>query len=68
MDITKRKITKIAREAEKLVLVSLREEGVGTAGNRPDTRTAPQSRMHSGKARGDTARGQSCNREKDEKS
>ena len=31
MDITKRKITKIAREAEKLVLVSLREEGVGTA-------------------------------------
>ena len=31
MDITKRKITKIARKAEKLVLVSLREEGVGTA-------------------------------------
>lgn len=31
MDITGRKITKIAREAEKLVLVSLREEGVGTA-------------------------------------
>ena len=31
MDITKRKITKIAREAEKLVLVSLRVEGVGTA-------------------------------------
>lgn len=31
MDITKRKITKIAREAEKLVLVSLREKGVGTA-------------------------------------
>ena len=31
MVITKRKITKIAREAEKLVLVSLREEGVGTA-------------------------------------
>ena len=31
MDITERKITKIAREAEKLVLVSLREEGVGTA-------------------------------------
>lgn len=31
MDITKRKITKIARETEKLVLVSLREEGVGTA-------------------------------------
>ena len=31
MDITKRKITKIAREAEKLVLISLREEGVGTA-------------------------------------
>ena len=37
-------------------------------GNRPDTRTAPQSRMHSGKARGNTARGQSCNSEKDEKS
>ena len=31
MDITERKITKIAREAEKLVLFSLREEGVGTA-------------------------------------
>ena len=31
MDITERKITKIAREAEKLVLLSLRENGVGTA-------------------------------------
>ena len=31
MDITERKITKIAREAEKLVLISLREEGIGTA-------------------------------------
>ena len=31
MDITERKITKIAREAEKLVLLSLRVEGVGTA-------------------------------------
>ena len=31
MDVTERKITKIAREAEKLVLISLREEGVGTA-------------------------------------
>lgn len=31
MDITERKITKIAREAEKLVLFTLREEGVGTA-------------------------------------
>ena len=31
MDITQRKITKIAREAEKLVLLTLREEGVGTA-------------------------------------
>lgn len=31
MDITERKITKIAREAEKLVLLSLREDGVGTA-------------------------------------
>ena len=30
MDITERKITKIAREAEKLVLLSLREQGVGT--------------------------------------
>ena len=29
MDITERKMTKIAREAEKLVLVSLREQGVG---------------------------------------
>ena len=31
MDITERKITKIAREAEKLVLLTLREDGVGTA-------------------------------------
>lgn len=31
MDLTERKITKIAREAEKLVLLFLREEGVGTA-------------------------------------
>ena len=31
MDITERKITKIAREAEKLVLVSMRENGIGTA-------------------------------------
>ena len=31
MDITERKITKIAREAEKLVLRTMREEGVGTA-------------------------------------
>lgn len=31
MDLTERKITKISREAEKLVLLSLREEGVGTA-------------------------------------
>ncbi|MGN1473662.1 MAG: MarR family winged helix-turn-helix transcriptional regulator [Eubacteriales bacterium] len=31
MDTTERKITKIAREAEKLVLLSLREKGVGTA-------------------------------------
>ena len=31
MDITERKITKIAREAEKLVLLTIREEGVGTA-------------------------------------
>ena len=31
MDITERKITKIAREAEKLVLVALREDGAGTA-------------------------------------
>lgn len=31
MDITERKITKIAREAEKLVLLAMREEGVGTA-------------------------------------
>lgn len=31
MDITERKITKIAREAEMLVLCTLREEGVGTA-------------------------------------
>ena len=31
MDITERKITKIAREAEKLVLLTLREGDVGTA-------------------------------------
>lgn len=31
MDLTERKITKIAREAEKLVLLTLREQRVGTA-------------------------------------
>ena len=31
MDITERKITKIAQEAEKLVLRTMRETGVGTA-------------------------------------
>ena len=31
MDITERKITKIAREVERLVLLTMREEGVGTA-------------------------------------
>lgn len=31
MDLTERKITKIAREGEKLVLLALREEGVGAA-------------------------------------
>ncbi len=31
MDVTERKISKIAREAEKLVLLSLRDDGVGTA-------------------------------------
>ena len=31
MDITERKITKIAREAERLVLRTLREKDVGTA-------------------------------------
>ena len=31
MDITERKITKIAREAEKLVLRTLQEKDVGTA-------------------------------------
>lgn len=31
MDLTERKITKIARETEKLVLYTLREDGVGTA-------------------------------------
>lgn len=31
MDITERKITKIAREAEKLVLLTLRESDIGTA-------------------------------------
>ena len=31
MDITERKITKIAREAERLVLLTMREEGVGMA-------------------------------------
>ena len=31
MDITERKITKIAREAEKLVVRTLRQTGVGTA-------------------------------------
>lgn len=31
MDITERKITKIAREAEKLVTISLRDDGAGSA-------------------------------------
>lgn len=31
MDITERKITKIAREAEKLVLIAIRNEGVGAS-------------------------------------
>lgn len=31
MDITERKMTKIAREAKKLVLYTLRESGIGTA-------------------------------------
>lgn len=31
MDVTERKISKIAREAEKLVLIALRFDGVGTA-------------------------------------
>lgn len=31
MDITERKITKIAREAEKLITISLRDDGVGSA-------------------------------------
>ena len=31
MDITNRNITKIAREAEKLVLLTLRDSGIGTA-------------------------------------
>ncbi len=31
MDITERKITKIVREAEKLVTISLRDDGVGSA-------------------------------------
>ncbi len=31
MDVTERKITKIARETEKLVIASLKEEGLGTA-------------------------------------
>ena len=31
MDITQRKITKIAREAEKLVATTLRKQGLGTA-------------------------------------
>lgn len=31
MDITERKITKIAREAEKLVLLTMRDAGIGTA-------------------------------------
>lgn len=46
MDITERKITKIAREAEKLVLLTMREEGVGTAENRPDPCGAASPRLH----------------------
>ena len=55
MDITERKITKIAREAEKLVLLTMREEGVGTAeidlipktrDGRPERPTEPAAFPH----------------------
>lgn len=51
MDITERKITKIAREAEKLVLLTMREEGVGTA-----EISAASPRLHAGAAGGTAAR------------
>ena len=54
MDITERKITKIAREAEKLVLLTMREEGVGTA--EIDLIHAAPSRLHTGGAGGTAAR------------
>lgn len=59
MDITERKITKIAREAEMLVLRTLREEGVGTAEidlihalrHHPGcTQAAPAELLHADKA------------------
>ena len=53
MDITERKITKIAREAEKLVLLTMREEGVGTA--EIDLIHA-SPRLHAGAAGGTAAR------------
>ena len=50
MDITERKITKIAREAEKLVLLSLREEGVGTAEIDLIHALRHRSRLHAGRS------------------
>lgn len=56
MDKTERKITKIAREAEKLVTMLLREDGVGTAEIDLNPRAAPSPGLHTGKARGAAAR------------
>ena len=64
MDITERKITKIAREAEKLVLLSLREEGVGTA----EIDLIHALRLYAGRARRASARRQGRHCAADEKS
>ena len=60
MDITERKITKIAREAEKLVLLTMREEGVGTA--------EIDLILHAGSTCGASARGQGRHRAENKKS
>ena len=47
MDITERKITKIAREAEKLVLLTMREEGgLSDPRGRPERQTEPAAFPH----------------------
>lgn len=67
MDITERKITKIAREAEKLVLCTLREQGVGTAEIDLIHALQPPPRLHPGGLGRAAARRQGGHRKAHEK-